>query len=185
MLEKFIAESNPIKVKEVDSAIVDSYSDKLPVEIIFLLKTYGISNFLDGFFWIINPKEYQDILDEIYIPLKNPHICFAKDAFGGLYIWEDNSIFYVDIRFNYSKVIGRKPSVFFNSIMTDWSYFSNEVKEKNFKEAQEKLGKLADDECYGYVPLLALGGNEKVENLQKVKIREHISIIAQMVGKID
>ena len=30
------------------------------------------------------------------------------------------------------------------------------------------------DECYGYVPLLGLGGSEKVDNLQKVKIKEHI-----------
>ncbi len=112
MLEKFIAESNPVKVREIDSSIVDSYADKLPAEIIYLLSTHGISNFLDGFFWIINPEEYQDVLDEIYVPLKNPDGCFARDAFGGLYVWEDDSLIYVDIRFNYSKVIGRNPSVF-------------------------------------------------------------------------
>ncbi len=185
MLEKFIAKSNPIKVKVIDSSILDSYAHKLPAEIIYLLRTYGISNFLDGFFWIINPEEYQDVLDEIYVPLKNPDVCFARDAFGGLYVWDDDSIIYVDIRFNYSKVIGRNPSIFFNSKMTDWTYLSNEVKEKNFEEARQKLGALADDECYGYVPLLALGGSEKVENLRKVKIKEQVSIVAQTVGKID
>ena len=29
-----------------------------------------------------------------------------------------------------------------------------------------------------------LGGSEKVQNLKKVKIREHIELISQLVGKI-
>ncbi|MBQ6523394.1 MAG: DUF1851 domain-containing protein [Atopobiaceae bacterium] len=36
----------------------------------------------------------------------------------------------------------------------------------------------------GYVPLLGLGGRETVNNLRKVKIREHIALIAQMVGGV-
>ena len=51
-------------------------------------------------------------------------------------------------------------------------------------EAVNKLGKLEQDECFGYVPLLGLGGSEKVQNLKKVKIREHIELISQLVGKI-
>ncbi len=184
MLEKFIAEGNPKKVEEIDSATLDLYSDKLPQEIIFLLKNYGISNYLEGFFWMVNPKDYQAVSDEIYVPLTNPSVCFGRDAFGCLYVWEDKSIIYIDVRYNYTKVIGRKPAIFFNNIMTDWDYLSTEIKQKNFKEAKEKLGSLAFDECFGYVPLLALGGAEEVENLQKVKIIEHISLIARMTDKI-
>ncbi len=53
-----------------------------------------------------------------------------------------------------------------------------------YMEAEKKLGKLKHDECFGYVPLLGLGGSEKVQNLKKVKIKEHIELISQMVGKI-
>ena len=55
---------------------------------------------------------------------------------------------------------------------------------KRHKEAVNRLGKLDFDECFGYVPLLGLGGSEMVENLKKVKIREHIELISQLVGKI-
>lgn len=51
-------------------------------------------------------------------------------------------------------------------------------------EAVDKWGKVEADECFGYVPLLGLGGKESVDNLKKVKIREHIELITQMVGKI-
>ena len=53
-----------------------------------------------------------------------------------------------------------------------------------YTEAVNKFGKLEQGECFGYVPLLGLGGSEKVDNLDKVKIREHIELISQMVGKV-
>ena len=45
---------------------------------------------------------------------------------------------------------------------------------------------LADiyDECFGYVPLLALGGKEDVEHLKKVKMKEHIAVITQLTGGV-
>ncbi|WP_376699423.1 T6SS immunity protein Tdi1 domain-containing protein [Listeria booriae] len=66
---------------------------------------------------------------------------------------------------------------------------SDYFKEKYFdlaqyREAVEQLGEPAYDECFGYVPLLALGGAEKVENLQKVKLREHILLISALAGTI-
>lgn len=53
-----------------------------------------------------------------------------------------------------------------------------------YVEAVEKIGKLEHDECFGYVPLLGLGGSEKINNVSKVKIREHIELISQMTGKV-
>ena len=39
-------------------------------------------------------------------------------------------------------------------------------------------------ECFGYVPLLAMGGKESVNSIKKVKMREHISLIINLVGGI-
>lgn len=49
----------------------------------------------------------------------------------------------------------------------------------------EKLLDIWKEYGFGYVLLLGLGGSEKVENLKKVKIKEHIELIMQMVGKIE
>jgi hypothetical protein len=40
----------------------------------------------------------------------------------------------------------------------------------------------ASNPILGYTPLLALGGPEKVENLQKVKLIEHVYLITQFMG---
>ena len=47
------------------------------------------------------------------------------------------------------------------------------------KKAYAKLGVLVCDEGYGFQPLLSLGGCEDVENMVKVKLREHLSLMAQ------
>lgn len=54
-----------------------------------------------------------------------------------------------------------------------------------YKDAVAKLGELEFDECFGYTPLLGLGGSEKTENLEKVNTKVHIELITQLVGRIE
>ena len=56
---------------------------------------------------------------------------------------------------------------------------------QKYNEAVTKYGNIKFDECFGYVPLLGLGGSEKVDNLKVVKTREHIELITQLVGRIE
>ena len=56
---------------------------------------------------------------------------------------------------------------------------------KHYQQALNKYGKLEIDECFGYTPLLALGEFRKVENLQKVKLIEHVYLITQFMGPIE
>jgi len=182
MLEKFIS---LIDSKFDNENTFSSSKNSFPSEINFLLTNYTNSTFLDGFFSLVNSKEYEDILKEIYIPFKEPSDCFARDAFGNVYVWENESIKLINIRYKVSEIIGRKPSVFFNLKMTDSGFLEKRLKISGFYEAKRKLGDLKQDECYGYEPLLALGGLEDIENLKKVKMKEHISIIAQLTGKIE
>jgi hypothetical protein len=46
-------------------------------------------------------------------------------------------------------------------------------------------GHPAFNECFGYVPLFGLGGPEKVDNLNKVKLIEHIYLTTQIMGQIE
>ncbi|WP_281991285.1 T6SS immunity protein Tdi1 domain-containing protein [Aquimarina aggregata] len=181
MLEKFLEFSQPFPIKT--NVVFDSIID-FPDEIAFLLKEYAGNTFIDGFLSLVNPNEYLEVLEDIYIPFEKPSSCFAKDALGNLYVWENNSIKLINIRHGISEIIGRKPSVFFNLKMTDKGFLEKRLGIDSFYEAKEKLGSLSYDECYGYVPILAAGGAEKVENMQKVKLKEHIAIISQLAGKI-
>ena len=68
--------------------------------------------------------------------------------------------------------------------LSDNEYVERHFKNRNFYKALEKLDIPSYDECFGYVPLLSLGGSEKPENLQNVKLREHLELMYQMQGCI-
>ncbi len=75
---------------------------------------------------------------------------------------------------------------FFNMDLTDKSFLRDNLNDNNYLIARKRLGELEYDECYGYVPLLGLGGRKKWKIFQKVKNKkEHISLIAQTMGKIE
>jgi hypothetical protein len=42
----------------------------------------------------------------------------------------------------------------------------------------------AHDECFGFTPLLALGGPEHPDRLSVVKLREHVLMITQLTGPL-
>ncbi|MBC2005604.1 DUF1851 domain-containing protein, partial [Listeria booriae] len=55
----------------------------------------------------------------------------------------------------------------------------------SYEEAIKVYGEPDFDECFAYTPLLGLGGPEKVDNLQKAKLKEHIYLITQFMGKLE
>ncbi|GAB1545475.1 hypothetical protein NUACC21_81510 [Scytonema sp. NUACC21] len=47
-----------------------------------------------------------------------------------------------------------------------------------------RLGQLSPDECFAFVPAIALGGSETIETVQRVPIQEHLALLAQLVEPI-
>ena len=73
---------------------------------------------------------------------------------------------------------------FFSSLEAN-KFKDDYLKWQPYPEAVQKYGEPAYEECFGYVPLLGLGGPEKVENLQKAKLKEHILLISEFMGPIE
>ena len=105
-------------------------------------------------------------------------------AFGDILTWEENQ--YVGIlkyRYNDNDIVSYGFEFFFD-IIEDEECAAEYFTIKKYNAAVKKYGELEYDECFGYVPLLALGGKESVDNLKKVKMKEHIELIYSMVGEI-
>lgn len=172
-----------IKSEDVNEDLIKEYEGKLPVEVIDIWREYGLGTFYNGYLKVINPNDYQELLERSYFRGDVSIPIFAT-AFGDLITWEENG--YVGIvQYRYGE----------NHIMdSGFEFFMDDVKDGEFDEeylsicqynaAVKKHGDLEYDECFGYVPILALGGKESVNNLKKVKIREHIAIITELAGEI-
>ncbi|MBQ1735147.1 MAG: DUF1851 domain-containing protein [Lachnospiraceae bacterium] len=172
-----------VKLKDVSGELIEKYEGKLPAGIIDLWKEYGFGTFYNGYLKVIDPDEYQKLLEASYFQGDVSIPVFAT-AFGDLITWEKQRFLgIVEYRYGENEVVE-----------TGFRYFLEDVADgeldkelfniRQYRAAIRKYGELAYDECFGYVPLLALGGKESVNNLKKVKIREHIALISEMVGAI-
>lgn len=53
---------------------------------------------------------------------------------------------------------------------------------RNLLDELAPAGPLPPSECYGFFPPLAIGGEASLESVQRVKLREHLDILAHVGG---
>lgn len=168
---------------KVPEEVITKYEGKIPEQFVEIWRSYGLGTFQQGYFKVINPDDYIEFVRESYFE-KNC-IPLLITALGDIIVWEREkylcTIFY---RYNDFDCVDTDECDFFFDDILDADFQKNDLKMKNFKEALQMHGSPAYDECYGYFPLLSLGGAEKPENLQKVKLREHLELMYQMQGGI-
>ena len=153
--------------------IVKKYEGALPSELLDVWKEYGFGTILDGYLKIVNPDEYREILDMAYDGEEVAIPVFVT-AFGDVFVVEEGEYIIV-VKIKNGTIEG---------IPCGFEFFWGDL-EDGYKKAVAKLGELGFDECFGYTPLLGLGGKEKIENLEKVNIKSYIELITQMVGRIE
>ncbi|MBC2285675.1 DUF1851 domain-containing protein [Listeria booriae] len=170
-------------VEKVSEEILGEYRAKLPEEMINFWTKYGFGTFMEGYFKSVNPIEYKDILEDTSERYIDGIVLFTT-GMGDLIIWSEGYVRMLNYRYGIVKTIMSNFKFFFQSLESE--KFKNDYLMWNpYQEAVKKLGIPAYDECFGYVPILALGGSEKVENLQKVKLKEHILLISALAGTIE
>lgn len=167
----------------MDKSLIQKYEVSLPNDLVDIWRGYGLGTILDGYLRIIDPEEYQELLDETYFRGKIA-VPIMATAFGDIITLEEGQYIGIVKYKNGSFAIITKKFERFMQNLADEYFLQKYFQITQYEEAVEKLGELNIDECYGYVPLLGLGGNEKVDNLRIVKMREHIELISRMVGKI-
>lgn len=106
-------------------------------------------------------------------------------ALGDVLVWDNEAWSPELVMYRYG-IYRMVDADFFELLRRCDSGFINDVLEPtNYKEAVGLYGIPDLDECFGYVPLLALGGSETPDHLKRCKIREHIYLISQLAGKIE
>mgnify|MGYP004705032705 CR=1 FL=1 len=176
---------NDFLLKEkVSEDIIKSYKEKVPDDILEIWGKYGFGSILNGYLKIINPVEFQQSLKDVYVRNEDAIALFTT-SMGDIIVWEKNR--YLNL-LNFRKKTVSVISAgfdFFLEDLDDESFLDEELAWNPYQDAVKKYGHPAFDECFGYVPLLGLGGPEKVENLSKVKLVEHIYLITQFMGQIE
>lgn len=163
--------------------IIQKYTKALPKALIEIWKNQGFGTIMDGYIKIINPDEYNEVFKDSYYR-SDIAIPIAVTAFGDIITWEKNK--YVGIvQYRYGKsdvmIIGFD---LFLMLLKDSSFTKKFFNIEMYKKAVALYGNLNFDECFGFVPILAMGGSEKAESLKIVKAKEHIALINELAGSI-
>lgn len=182
------------KYGDVSIETINKYKGILPDELLSIWQTMGYGVYEDGFLQLVNPDEYEFVFDYID-KLLEPSIVFGITALGDLLIWEGNKnktiasdegnrVKIINIRSCKSRALDNfrgAIDIFFDDyFIAKKDYFDS----KAYLDVKDKLPKLQYEQCYGYVPALALGGKASNKNLQVVDAKTYIDIVGQAVGKI-
>ena len=169
--------------------LVARYRDRVPPELVEVWEQYGFGTFCDGYLKIVNPDDYAGVLTDTYqltsTAAPAPPLVLFATAMGDLLIWEIGYLALVDYRHGQTHIVAKNLSLLFRNLADGEETLTEEFFWEPYPAARARLGEPAFDECFGYVPLLALGGPEVAENLEKVKLREHIALIGQFTGVLE
>jgi hypothetical protein len=173
-----------VSEEKTPEGIITSYTGKIPEDMLEVWKQYGFGSILGGYLKIVNPDEFQPLLKDVYVRNQNAIALFTT-SMGDIIVWEDNK-YLILLNFRRGKMKGISSGFkYFFSDLEDTSFLDEDMDWMPYLEAVNKFGVPTFNECFGYVPILGLGGPEKVENLSRVKLVEHIYLITQFMGPIE
>ncbi len=175
---------------------IDKLRGKVPNGLIRCWEKYGLGTVLDGFFQFVDPTRYSGVCEAVFdgdpeLDSTRSYI-IGLSAFGNLLVWNEEynviSIDLVNLRtFGSSRKKNQEPdeknlALIGGLAVVDRPSFDERDSngEGLFKPAMQKLGRLKLNQIYGFVPMLALGGNRSIDRLKIVSAPEHLLILAQI-----
>jgi hypothetical protein len=196
----FYEEFGPIeKPQQVSETQLKKYKGYLPAALLEFWKEVGWGGYAGGLLWSTNPEEFAPAVQAWLSGSgqfgSDDYHVFARDAFGNLYVWGKNSGNCITIHPLSSSVVTTAPERFESDSDRDLDiasffvtrdkddYDFKDLNEKPlFQRALKKLGPLESDEMYAFEPALCIGGAQKIDNLVKVKMIEHLVLLSQLSG---
>lgn len=193
-IEKF---GEPTHPRPVTADEVERYRGLLPDKLLEYWQDVGWSGFADGLFWLVNPEDYEHLvamwLEDTPFEALDTYRAIARTAFGKLYVWGEKTNRSLTISCPTHAIIAIEKEV--KSVEPDpeiavQAFFATSDKEGYgltdmndkplFPQALKKLGPLGPDEVYGFEPVLIAGGEWSANNLAKLNLDIHLTILRQM-----
>jgi hypothetical protein len=166
--------------EKVEKAATRAMSKELPADLLDLWRAEGWCAYGDGLLWVVDPRDFEDVVDDWVDLAGGKARVFLRTAFGHLYLWYEGAAYSLDVqRADLSRLSADIGAVF--TVLTDEDVQEHILRRDTFREVRKRLGPPGRDECYAFVPAIPLGGPGTSETVQKVKLREHLHLLAQIV----
>lgn len=169
----------------VEPEVIERYRGRVPDDLVEVWERYGYGTFGEGFLRVINPKVYDDEVGDCIGKTQGDGIAIPimVTGLGDLITWEP-SVGIIAILYRLGNTYGlgsRVRSVF---RLVEDGLILGRLNAEIFTGAVAAHGELPYDESFIFVPLLSMGGQAKVENLNKRKTITAIQVAVDLQGVI-
>ncbi|OTG90223.1 GAD-like domain-containing protein [Acinetobacter sp. ANC 3832] len=187
-LQEFI---NKFPVDQIENRvsddIIEKYKAHLPEALLELWKIHSFGFYGNGLIQIINPELYQSVLWD-WLMKSEPDMTrlpIAISAFGVIFYYrklsdEDEDISFIDAQTSEVDVTVWSMSEFFNDWLCSDEIIDVFLEKTLLEKAQDKYGKLKNNQMYCFLPALRLGGRKDDLNLDKGDAATHLDFLYQL-----
>ncbi len=177
-LGAFIAKhGDPKNRMDFDFGQLKNYN--LPDELIYLWNKFGLSSFGNGFFWLVNSIEYLEEVQPWLSDVEKP-LPFLRTAFGTFFFWDGVQVAHFNVVTGTTGYYSNAFNFVFDDVLAYEDTLNDIFFYDLYLEALPRLGPIQRDECYGFFPPIAMGGEIDSSKLQRVKLREHLAFLSQL-----
>ena len=126
------------------------------------------------------PSAAQRLLEDWLDLGSEKPLVFLRSSFAHLYFWYEGAVYSLEVhRGSVSRVTPKIGFMF--TLLCDPEIQEKILRSSLHEQMLPRIGPPARDECYAFEPALALGGPGTPDTIRRVKIREHLAILAQLV----
>jgi len=102
-------------------------------------------------------------------------------ALADVVLWVEPLFVVARFRFGRTDTLGFDAGQLVRDLQDD-AFLDRQMAREPYPQGVERLGVPGVDECFGFVPLLALGGRGDAASLDRCGLWEHLAVIAQLTG---
>lgn len=169
----------PSAAHELDAAELADAAKTLPDDLIEFFRQHGIGQYDDGLFRTVTPMRAKPLAEAWGEPRAFDSI-FLVNAFGCFVYRDAGENHLVSVWSNTRMELFPDVADVFDTTLCDPGFLKNAMLRPDFRTASKRLGPPDEDECFGFVPAIALGGDGSAESIHRVKVREHLALLAQL-----
>jgi hypothetical protein len=168
----------------VPAETMRAFGDVVPVVLRETWETHGFATTLGGFVRFVDPAPLVDLIAETSAGFDGAIPLFTT-ALGDIGVLRGGYVSVMKYRHGRTSVLTSRPEWLLKVMGVPLTREEpDHLDWQPYPEAAERLGRPAADQCFGYAPLLVMGGPETADHLSIVSLREHLLLISGFAGPL-
>jgi hypothetical protein len=170
-------------VAPIAEETIARFAGQVPAEVVELWRAQGAGIVGDdGFFRVVDPARAASMLEGVF-GLPDGSTVLLTTALGDVIFHANGLYLVVKSRFGAIDIVEGRSFDELVELIEDPAQRDVAWQWQPYPAARERHGVPAFEECFGFVPLLALGGPNDPSHLELSGLYEHLAVIAQFAGQ--